>query len=126
MNLFPESESASADIGAAIRRHREAVGMTVIQLARQLGISRNTLANYEGGRTEPSASELVRLADALGCTIQDLLGGPAAVAPPRFAFRAHKKLREDTAVRVVASKFLRAYAEIEAITEARLTGELSR
>lgn len=126
MNLFSDQDSAGADIGAAIRRQREAVGMTVVELARQLGISRNTLANYESGRTEPTASELVRLADALGCTVQDLLGGSAAPAPPRFAFRAHKKLREDSAVRVVASKFLRAYTEIEALTEARLTGELSR
>jgi Zn-dependent peptidase ImmA (M78 family)/transcriptional regulator with XRE-family HTH domain len=126
VNRTPEPESAGADIGAAIRRHRDAVGMTVIQLARHLGISRNTLANYESGRTEPTASELVRLAEALGCTVQDLLGGPAAVPPPRFAFRAHKKVREDAAVRVLACKFLRAYAEIEAITGARLTGELSR
>jgi Zn-dependent peptidase ImmA (M78 family)/DNA-binding XRE family transcriptional regulator len=126
MNQFSEPESTGVDIGAAIRRHREAVGMTVIQLARHLGVSRNTVANYEGGRTEPSASELVRLADALGCTIQDLLGGPAAVAPPRFAFRAHKKLREDPGVIRIARKYLRAYIEIEAITEARLTGELTR
>lgn len=126
MKPLPEPESAGVDIGAAIRRHREAVGMTVVQLARHLGVSRNTLANYEGGRTEPTASELVRLADALGCSIQDLLGGPAAPPPPRFAFRAHKKLREDPTVTVIARKFLRAYTEIEVITEARLTGELTR
>lgn len=126
MNLEPDAMSSLGDIGALVRRQREAVGMTVIQLARHLGISRNTLANYESGKTEPTASELVRLADALGGSIHDFLGGPQTPPPPRFAFRAHKKLREDPAVTVVARKFLRAYTEIEAITEARLTGELSR
>ena len=35
-----------------------------------VGVSRNTLANYEGNRTEPTASELVRMTEALGGTVE--------------------------------------------------------
>jgi len=120
-----QSTSASGNVGALIRTQREAVGMTIAQVAKQLGISRNTITNYESGKTEPTASDLVKLAQALGCSIRDLLAGAEEAMPPsRFAFRSHKKLREDPAIAVMARKYLKAYTEIEEITQARPTGEL--
>lgn len=100
--------------------------MTVAQLAKQVGVSRNTVTNWESGKTEPSASELVRIADALGCRITDLLGAEIAAAPPRFAFRAHSPLRNDPTIIRTARKFLRAYDEIEEITGTRLCCQLRR
>jgi Zn-dependent peptidase ImmA (M78 family)/transcriptional regulator with XRE-family HTH domain len=100
--------------------------MTVAQLARRIEISRNTVTNYEAGKTEPTASDLVRFAGALGCSITDLLQSDAAASPPRFAFRAHAALKKDFSLLVAARKFLRAYAEIEEITETRLCNRLQR
>ena len=60
--------------------------MTVAQLARRVEVSRNTVTNYEAGKTEPTASDLVRFAAALGCSINDLLQSDMATSPPRFAF----------------------------------------
>lgn len=111
-------------IGEAIRRQRGAMRMTVAQLANRVGLSRNTITNYESGKTEPSASDLVRLADALGCQVAEFLGAGEVAPPPRFAFRAHAPLRKDPSIIVSARKFLRAYAEIEEITEARLCDRL--
>ncbi len=113
-----------AGIGAAIRRQREAMRMTVAQLGKQVGVSRNTITNYESGKTEPSASDLVRLADSLGCSVAEFLGVGEVAAPPKFAFRAHAPLRKDPSIIVSARKFLRAYDEIEEITEARLCNRL--
>lgn len=113
-------------IGAAIRRQREAMRMTVGQLAKRVGVSRNTITNYESGKTEPSASDLVRLSEALGCQVAELLGIGEITPPPRFAFRAHVPLRKDPSIIVSARKYLRAYAEIEEIMDSRLSGQLRR
>ena len=116
--------SPSGVVGNLIRRQREAMRMTVAQLAQKIGVSRNTITNYEAGKTEPTASDLVRLAMALGCAIQDLLQANADATPPRFAFRAHVALKKDPSILVAARKYLRAYAEIEEITEAQLSNRL--
>ena len=113
-------------IGVAIRRQRAAMRLTVGQLAKRVGVSRNTITNYESGKTEPSASDLVRLAEALGCQVTDFLGVGKIAPPPRFAFRAHAPLRKDPSIIVSARKYLRAYAEIEEIMDARLCVHLRR
>jgi Zn-dependent peptidase ImmA (M78 family)/transcriptional regulator with XRE-family HTH domain len=112
-------------VGNLIRKQREAMQMTVAQLARRVGVSRNTITNYEAGKTEPSASDLVRLSGALGCAISDLLH-EGTEPPPRFAFRAHAPLKRDPAITVAARKYLRAYDEIEEIMNSRLCGKLRR
>jgi Zn-dependent peptidase ImmA (M78 family)/transcriptional regulator with XRE-family HTH domain len=110
-------------IGARIRKQREAMRMAVGQLAARVGVSRNTITNYEAGKTEPGASDLVKLVNALGCSISDLMHGEIG-PPPRFAFRAHAALRTDPGVTVSARKYLRAYDEIEEITDSRLCVKL--
>jgi Zn-dependent peptidase ImmA (M78 family)/transcriptional regulator with XRE-family HTH domain len=121
-----EVAERTPQIRAAIRKQREAMGMTVAQLAKRIGVSRNTITNYESGKTEPSASDLVRLAEALGCQVADFLGVGQVAPPPRFAFRAHAPLRKDPSIIVTARKYLRAYAEIEEIMDARLCVHLRR
>ena len=119
------SPTSSANVvGRLIRKQREAMRMTVVQLAERIGVSRNTVTNYEAGKTEPAASDLVKLAMALGCSVTDLLRAELAPAPPRFAFRAHTAMKNNPAVLVVARKFLRSYSEIEGITDARLCNRL--
>lgn len=118
------SPSTSNVVGSLIRKQREAMRMTVGQLAERIGVSRNTITNYEAGKTEPTASDLVRLSTALGCSITDLVQADTAELPPRFAFRAHKGLKKDPSVLVAARKFLRSYSEIEEITEAKLCNRL--
>lgn len=117
---------AVGDLGGRLRDCREAIGMSITKLADQIGVSRNTITSYEQGRTEPSASDLLKLASALGCSLGDLLGLPDATARPRFAFRAHKALHHHPDVAVMAQKYLRAYDEIEEIVGARLPLRLRR
>lgn len=111
-------------IGRMIRAHREATKMTAAALAKRVGLSRNTIMNYESGKTEPSASDLVKLAEALGCRVVDLLGVEDVPQQPRFAFRAHAPLRRNPSIIVLARKFLRAYRDIEEITDKRLPDHL--
>jgi Zn-dependent peptidase ImmA (M78 family)/transcriptional regulator with XRE-family HTH domain len=117
--------TSTKPVGHLIRKQREAMQMTVGQLAQRVGVSRNTITNYEAGKTEPSASDLVRLSSAMGCAIGDLLHSNAT-PPPRFAFRAHAPLRKDPSITVTARKYLRAYEEIEEIMDSRLCGKLRK
>ena len=126
MTTKATNRSQTSVIGNLIRKQREGMRLTVAQLAEQIGVSRNTLTNYEAGKTEPTASDLVRLTTALGCSLNDLLQPDANLPPPKFAFRAHSALKTDSSVLVTARKFLNAYAEIEEITEARLCDGLQR
>ena len=58
-----------ADIGAL----RKAAGLTQQQLADTLGVGRTTVAMWESGENAPKTKMLHALADALGCTVEDIL-----------------------------------------------------
>ena len=51
--------------------------MTQRELARETGIKPTTLNNYETGRRFPNEEKLVNLANALDCTVDELLRGEA-------------------------------------------------
>ncbi len=61
-----------------IRACRRAAGMTQEELAKKMGIARSALAMWETGKASPRTETLRRLADTLGCTVDDLLGNTAA------------------------------------------------
>jgi DNA-binding XRE family transcriptional regulator len=55
---------------AILRSLREAAVMTQQAMAERIGLSRNTVVNWETGKTVPDAVELVRLGDLLGVPVQ--------------------------------------------------------
>ena len=57
----------------AIKQFREARGLKQTELAEKIDISTVTLSRYENGEREPRASELVKMAQLFGCTVDDLL-----------------------------------------------------
>ena len=56
-----------------LKYFRELNGFTQSDLAKFAGTSRNAIANYEVGRTEPNFEILCELARVLGCEIADLV-----------------------------------------------------
>lgn len=62
-------------IGASIREQREALGMSQEDLARACMVSRQTISNWENGKTLPDIQSLTYLADAFNITVGDLIGG---------------------------------------------------
>jgi len=86
------NESAAptpATLGARLRARREAVGLTQEKLARQCGVSRAAVAQWEAGVTRPGLDNLMRAAKALGVWLswltagdQSLPDGPSPFAPP--------------------------------------------
>lgn len=57
-----------------IKERREAVGLTRSQLADRMGVSTPAVRKWELGMAKPTADNLPRLADLLGCTIDALYG----------------------------------------------------
>jgi transcriptional regulator with XRE-family HTH domain len=60
--------------GRTIRRRREAVGLTLEQLAERSGLSPNYVGTVENGRRDPSLSTVVALAKGLRVPPGELLG----------------------------------------------------
>ena len=67
------------DIGANIRRARVRRKLTQDDLAQTVHTTRQTISNYETGRSRPDVETLQRLADALGVELTELLDGAKAV-----------------------------------------------
>lgn len=60
-------------LGEAIRRRREAIGMTQATLASRAVVLRTTVTNIERGRQAVLVHQLVDIANALGTTVANLL-----------------------------------------------------
>ncbi|AVF61863.1 helix-turn-helix transcriptional regulator [Vibrio sp. Vb2880] len=57
-----------------IKRLREEKGVTQLEMAKSVGASAKTVMNWESGKTEPKASELVLIAKRLGVSVNEVLG----------------------------------------------------
>lgn len=62
-------------IGAQVRTHRLAAEMSIAEVARRADVSAPFISQLESGRTSVSIPTLYRIAAALGCTPNALLGG---------------------------------------------------
>lgn len=57
----------------AVRRERLSAGLTVSEVAARVGVTDGAVKSWEAGRRTPTAAALLRLADALGVAVEDLL-----------------------------------------------------
>ena len=87
----------AAGVGAAVREHRTARGLSLGQLARACGLSRTILSRIESGAGNPSIETLWRISRALGVPLGALLEADER-APRVRAIRARggQKLRADS------------------------------
>ena len=61
-------------VGSNIKRHRTKLNLTQQQLADILSVSRQTIASYEAGRTEPDIAAMEKLAEIFDITVDELIG----------------------------------------------------
>lgn len=76
---MPAPDDLALAIGARVREERRRRDWTLDQLAEASTVSRRMLVTVEQGAANPSIATLLRLSDALG------IGLPELVAPPRSA-----------------------------------------
>ena len=61
-------------IGEKIKEYRTSIGMTQQDFAYRLGVTGASVSAYENGTRMPSFDVLIRIANILGVTTDDLLG----------------------------------------------------
>ena len=62
-------------VGDSIQRQRVAHGMSQAALAQSLGISRQSVAKWETGKSRPELEKMIRLCSLFGCTMDELVYG---------------------------------------------------
>lgn len=71
------------ELGQRLRAYRKEADLSQYDLAERSGVPRTQIQGYEEGRHLPSVEILCKLADALGCTADALLGrAPTVEAQP--------------------------------------------
>lgn len=73
------------EFGALVRRRRDTLGQTQLQLASKIGLTRASIANIETGRQKVLFHQLVLIASALQLEVKDLLP-TECLATPRGEF----------------------------------------
>ena len=69
----PELKAERASLGEVIRARREACGMTQELVAQKLGVSRQAVGKWESGKSEPSTTNWMALAELFGTDAAELL-----------------------------------------------------
>jgi transcriptional regulator with XRE-family HTH domain len=95
MVMDPET----AELGARIRDRRLALGMSLKDLSLRCGVTPNYLGTIERGQPDVGLQIMRKIADGLGTTVAELLGGhrpisPAGLEVARLLERAAPGFRE--------------------------------
>ena len=68
------------DVGNRIKQLREAAGMTQAELAEKMAVTRQTISNWERGRTYPDIVSVIRMSDLYGISLDALLKGDGVLS----------------------------------------------
>lgn len=68
-------------MNTALKKARECSGLTQVEAAEKANVSYRAYQNYEAEEREPKVSAAIRIARALGSTVEDLFGAATPDAP---------------------------------------------
>jgi transcriptional regulator with XRE-family HTH domain len=78
--IDPDGRAATAEpvvnLGASLRSARQASGLSLRELARQLSVSPSFLSQLETGKSQPSVATLYSIAQVLDLSIDELFAAP--------------------------------------------------
>lgn len=74
LEMSPDESNAMVDLGYCIASLRNERGLTQVQLAEILGYSQQQVLSFEKGRRRVPVSALPELSQALGVSVEELLG----------------------------------------------------
>ena len=80
----------NVDFGGALRQARNRAGLSQAELAEKAGLDQRAISTWETRVREPGLFAAVRLAEALGVSVYDLLRPVGGEAPPRGRGRPPK------------------------------------
>jgi transcriptional regulator with XRE-family HTH domain len=108
-------------LGSRVRLRRKELGLSQDQLARAVGITFQQVQKYEHGANRISFSRLAEIADALDCSVSDLIGNLDKSKSSGSFSRQVAYLAEPG-----ASDLLEAYASIDSPKRRRAILNLAR
>lgn len=91
--MAEELQSARKVVGERVRERREAVGLTQAELAERVYVSRQTVNNWETGKTLVDVQSLSLVAAELGASVSELLGEHGLEAVRAEADSRHELVR---------------------------------
>ena len=77
------------DIGRKLQRSRVRAGLTQEQAAEALDVTRQTVSNWETGKTYPDIKNIVDISELYHVSLDRLLKETEAVRPPEEEHRQH-------------------------------------
>lgn len=63
------------ELGGQIRKYREGMGLSQEELAEKIFVTRQSVSNWENGRTYPDLQSLLRLSELFGLSLDELIKG---------------------------------------------------
>jgi transcriptional regulator with XRE-family HTH domain len=104
-------------LGDRLRALREARGLTTVVMARQVGVSRNTLRAVEAGDPGPSIGTYLRVMSVLGISgeLALLAGDTLHPAPPRSAAARSLRTKPVVTVHVAADEGLHRLQDLQSL-----------
>jgi transcriptional regulator with XRE-family HTH domain len=108
-------------LGSRIRLRRRELGFSQEQLARQVGITFQQVQKYEHGTNRVSFSRLVEIAQALNCSVMDIVGDLDKSNVSSLFSRHVARLNEPG-----AADLLEAYAAIQSVRHRRAILNLAK
>jgi transcriptional regulator with XRE-family HTH domain len=109
-----KDKELAKSLGALIATKRKSLGLTQAGLAELVGIEQESMSRIETGMVTPSLSRLLSLADALDCTIEDLLRPASSRKQDQSLVLEGLLDGLDDAERAFAVKVIRDLAELAA------------
>ena len=67
------------ELKESLKEHRARLGLSQEELAERIFVSRQTISNWETGKTYPDVESLLRLSELFGTSVDELVKGDAAV-----------------------------------------------
>ncbi|MCU0667904.1 MAG: helix-turn-helix domain-containing protein, partial [Myxococcota bacterium] len=98
-NTMDTTATTATNLGANVRRLREARGLSQQQMAKLADLPRPTWASLESGSANPTLVVLLRVAGALQVSIEELIGPPRTAARLYAASEVRVKKRQGAQLR---------------------------
>lgn len=89
----PSARHQRGSVGGTLRKHRAARGLSLRQLARDLGVSASFVSQLENGKSQPSVATLFAICEALEVTVDQVFNESVAHSTPVDAKTAGSSLR---------------------------------
>lgn len=103
------------ELGAHIKEHRKELGLSQDDLAAKIYVSRQTISNWEVGRTYPDVQSLLLLSNVFGVTVDSLIKGDVETMAQVMdaAVKKYNALSTITVVSTVVFLALSAWAAFQ-------------